>query len=289
MIRKIAATGLALSLFLSGCGQSPQPTNTPMPSPLPTQAPTPTPTPLPTATPLPTQTPKPTDIDDSFPTPLVPWTELDYQTETTGYTINRIKLDSKELALNVYYEIPEFHTRGDGYQKINAYFQALADAFYSPENTSLDRIWETAHYMSGLYYKWTAQVTFLNDQMVSVTLSYQWMAGGVLDQGSNGYTFRTDTGELLTLSEVTGKPNDELKEAILDALTLEYADTEPSYLEDIMSHAQEYTVDDFDFAVDDRGYIQIYLDRYELGRIGADSATTIYPWLMAASQWDAWK
>lgn len=213
---------------------------------------------------------------------------VDDQTSTTSYTIQRIKLDSKGLALNVYYEIPVFEDGRAGYQKINAFFADLAEQFFSSENENLQLIWDGAREMDDLYWKWTAQVTFWNDKLVSVTLSESWMAGGVNDRGNTGYTFRTDTGELLTLSQVTGKPDSELKETILRDLK-DALQRHSSAPEESLAAAEEYAVDDFDFGLTSDGYVQLYFDRYELDRPGAESTLTVYPWLYAAREWDTWK
>ncbi|MBO5035134.1 MAG: hypothetical protein J6C43_05960 [Oscillospiraceae bacterium] len=210
---------------------------------------------------------------------------MTYETREVGYTIRRIQLDPKGSHLDVYFEIPVFHIPGEGYEKINAFFEELADTFFSAENSNMDNIWERA-WESGweLYDRHTAQVTCWSDKLVSVTLSSIWMAGGVKTYQIDGYTFRTDTGELLTLEEVTGQSAEEIKEEIINtlAIILEERGSDP---ERSLAEAEKYDLKDFDYGLDEEGYVRIYFDSGELMRTTAESGLTIHPWLYAKWQW----
>lgn len=250
---------LALALLLSGCGEM-QAQELPPPSPVKTGD----------TSIIPEETAEP---------------ELTYETREVGYTIRRIQLDPKGSHLDVYFEIPVFHIPGEGYEKINAFFEELADTFFSAENSNMDNIWERA-WESGweLYDRHTAQVTCWSDKLVSVTLSSIWMAGGVKTYQIDGYTFRTDTGELLTLEEVTGQSAEEIKEEIINtlAIILEERGSDP---ERSLAEAEKYDLKDFDYGLDEEGYVRIYFDSGELMRTTAESGLTIHPWLYAKWQW----
>lgn len=214
--------------------------------------------------------------------------ELTYETREVGYTIHRIQLDPKGMGLNVYFDVPVFEEIGEGYKKINTFFEELADTFFSTENSNIENIWERAYDLDGLYYKWMAQVTFWNEKLVSVTYYHTWMAGGVNIRGRDGYTFRTDTGERLTLEEVTGESEEKLRLEITEALRATLTER-LSDVESCLAEAEIYDIEDFDFALDEDGWVQLYFDSCELGRSTAESNIIVYPWLMADRQWDAWR
>lgn len=232
-------------------------------------------------------TPQPTLIESPVPAEKEETGRpvLDYQTVATGYTIQRIKLDPKGLGLNVYFEIPAFEKAGVGYEKINAFFVELANSFFSPDNPNLKNIWDAAcDGRADLYYKWTAQVTCWSDKLVSVTLSSIWLAGGVKSYQINGYTFRTDTGEQLSLEDVTGQSAEKIKKEIINTLAL-VLDERGSDPERSLAEAEKYDLKDFDYGLDKEGFVQIYFDSDELGRTTAESDLTIYPWLFANWKW----
>lgn len=96
--------------------------------------------------------------------------------------------------------------------------------------------------------------------------------GGVNDKGGEGYTFRTDTGELLSLTDLAQGSEEEIRSAILDAFeTCGYFDDPES----VLAEAKEYPLEDFTFFLTPEGFF-IHLARYELGRTGAESDTTIF-------------
>lgn len=96
--------------------------------------------------------------------------------------------------------------------------------------------------------------------------------GGVNDKGGEGYTFRTDTGELLSLTDLAQGSEEEIRSTILDAFEKCGYFYEP---ESVLAEAKEYPLEDFTFFLTPEGFF-IHLARYELGRAGAESDTTIF-------------
>ncbi len=200
-----------------------------------------------------------------------PQVKLLYQTSSsfspdTG--IRRTTLDPQGFSLSVQYEVPVFSQETEGYQKINRFFDALESKFFSPENEDLVFAWGCSFPvpLQDHYYEWTAQVTEKTDKLVSVHLGYYWNMGGVNDTGGEGYTFRTDTGELLSLTDLAQGGEEEIKAAILAALEgyEDFYDREV-----VLAEAKETPLEAFTFFLTPEGF-SIHLDRYELGRAGAE-------------------
>lgn len=112
-----------------------------------------------------------------------------------------------------------------------------------------------AGYEAGYTYKNGCDVTCKSDKLISITLSYEWYMGGVLDYGTSSYVFDTATGEILKLSDITGLGDDELKRIILNTAADYLPDGDISYIED-------YTANQFEFCVED-DVIYINFDKYE--------------------------
>lgn len=188
--------------------------------------------------------------------------ETDYHISTEvneeEYTV-RYTLDGYDGVLEFYYERPYFVQRGAGFDEINRYFEELTKEFFKSENVSsaveyADESKE-AGYEAGYTYKNGCDVTCKSDKLISVTLSYEWYMGGVLDYGTSSYVFDTATGEILKLSDITGLGDDELKRIILNTAADYLPDGDISYIED-------YTANQFEFCVED-DVIYINFDKYE--------------------------
>lgn len=257
MKKRLAVLICALVLLiLTACEAST--TQTAEPSPTPTVEATPTPSPLPT--PTLTSTPAPTD-ESELPEPP----ELLYQTETVyapETTTRRTTLDPQGLNLSVYYEIPVFTGTEAGYPKINAFLESLRDDFFTPGNDDLTSAWEYASWSHETPYQYevTGIIDTKSEKLVSVSMDYYWWMGGVQDYGGDSYTFRTDTGELLRLTDLLDGTEEELKGMILQATKDQTAEvdrgSDPGRIEN-------YSLDQFEFFVE-QDKVWIRFDKYEI-------------------------
>lgn len=289
MKRRMIWLSLALAAVLCACGEGPaeeSPTpaeSAPLHSAMATAVPKPLPTPTSAPTPEPTLTPTPAPTLEPTPEPSLD-PVLHYRT-TSAYDpetgIRRTTLDPQGYYLSVYFEVPVFEEDGEGYEKINAFFDELERQFFSPENESLICAWETVTDPDGpevteeypFFYERNAWVNSQTDKLVSVFIGYQWMMGGVLDCGSDSYTFRTDTGELVKLTDLVDGTEEELTGLIFAALEERNGQEEYEVGAIELDYLQDYTLDDFEFDVDEDGTIWINFDRYEAayGAYGAFS------------------
>lgn len=206
----------------------------------------------------------------------IPKPKLLYRTTSevdTTEGIRRTTLDAQGLDLSVWFETPIFPERTKGYHKINAFFENLEKEFFSPQNESLVSAWgySIPPCGGGHKYEWTAFVTEQTDKLVSVHLWRYWFMGGVNDMGGEAYTFRTDTGERLSITDLAQGTEGEIRSAILEAFEKYEYFYEP---EKVLAEAREYPLEEFTFYLTPEGFM-IHLARYELGRIGAESDTTI--------------
>lgn len=201
--------------------------------------------------------------------------ELHYRTSTaydqsTG--IQRTTLDPQGYGLDLWFEVPVFEEPGAGYEKINAFFQALTQQFFSPDNDWLTGPWEYATDPDGpqptkespFFLRRRAWINSHTDKLVSVSIGYEWHMGGGGDYGSDSYTFRTDTGELVRLTDLVDESEEELRALIFSALEARNDQTERECGERPIGtdRLQDYTLDDFEFAVYEDGII-INFDKYE--------------------------
>lgn len=193
--------------------------------------------------------------------------ELTASTLSSGYpgaSILHTALNTQE-DLEIYYEIPVFEGQGEGYDKINAFFQELNDDFWGPENEDLAWMLETvSEYPPNDTYrdKVTARICDWTDQYISVSLAYSWYMGGVKDFGNTNYNFRTDTGEELLLSDISDCSDTEIKDMILDAMIQTYGDID-TYFPGSSDIIRNYNIEDFDFYISD-GHVYVCFDKYEI-------------------------
>lgn len=177
--------------------------------------------------------------------------------EETG--IRRSTLDDQGLGLDLYFEVPVFEETSIGYQKINTFFQNLEDDFFSEKNEKLLYAWDFAsiipHESENFLYTNSAIIYTNTENLLSVGIYYHWWMKGVNDTGGNCYTFSTNTGELLKLSDLI----EETEQEALDRLyhTLEDIELDPTCCD-----IQKRHLDDFDFYIDDNN-VFIDFDRYE--------------------------
>ena len=182
--------------------------------------------------------------------------------------IQRIDWDQPINNMEVYFEMPVFDNASGGYQVINQFFQQKQEAFFSPDNPSLARAqeWDSPENHippNEIYtYCYTVQIKDCTDQLFSATLSSSWYMGGQYDAGTDAYTFRVDTGELLGLDDLLEGSEAEIKEMVAEAAVQEYG-VGTAAVETICSD----TLDQFQFYVSE-GHIFVCFDKYELPEVG---------------------
>ena len=199
--------------------------------------------------------------------------ELHYRTSTaydrsTG--IQRTTLDPQGYGLDLWFEVPVFDELGKGYEKINAFFQELTQQFFSPDSVWITDPWEYATDPDGFrptkeypfFLRRRAWINSHTDKLVSVSIGYEWMMGGVLDTGSDSYTFRTDTGELVRLTDLVDESEEELLEIIFAVLEARQIENEYEMFALELDYLQDYTLDDYEFAVYEDSIV-INFDKYE--------------------------
>lgn len=164
---------------------------------------------------------------------------------TSTYSIRHTALDPQGRPLSVFLEIPVFQEEGEGYQKINAFFEQMEKDFFSPENETLTSFWEeteeNGHTQRAEY---SAKVLLQTQKLVCVRMSVYQVKSRAFDW-TDSYTFDAQTGERLMLSDLVEEPEDEAL-SILWAAMDAAEETEPMYWDDI----KEWTLDDFDFFLD---------------------------------------
>lgn len=288
MKRAIPLAALMLAALLCACGQGevPVPEESAAPPVEPVPAPPlesrtaqtpPAVTPAPESsqthreTPEPTQVTEPTPTTGSTPDPVLHYrTTRSYDPETG---IRRTTLDPQGYYLSLFFEVPVFEEEGEGYQKINRFFDDLERQFFSAENESLLYAWEIMTRPEGVhptgeqafrYERW-ASTGAHTDKLVSVFIGYEWFMGGVADYGGDSYTFRIDTGELVKLTDLADESEEELIEMIFAALEErnDREGREQGTRSIELDRLREYTLDDFDFSVDKDGTVWIDFDKYE--------------------------
>ena len=199
------------------------------------------------------------------PLPSLNTTPLSFQTTTRfdpKTNVQRTTLDPQGCDLEVYFEVPIFEESTQGGKSINAFFYELNEAFFTPNNENLKRIWEgiTLHEVNAppYFYRWNAHVNTQTEQLVSVSIAYEWYAGGVVDYGSDSYTFRADTGALLKLTDVVDGSEEDLRAMIEAALQVQ--DEGAGIVNTDL--AQTRPLDEFEFYVED-GRVVLPFDKYE--------------------------
>lgn len=284
MKRAIPLAALMLAALLCACGQgevpvpeeSAAPPVEPVPAPPlesrtaqtpPAVTPAPESSQTPRETPGPTQVTEPTPTTGSTPDPVLHYrTTRSYDPETG---IRRTTLDPQGYYLSLFFEVPVFEEKGEGYQKINRFFDDLERQFFTPENEILTAAWsntvETEMPITEeqpFFYERNAWINSQTDKLVSVTIDYHWMMGGVHDVGTDSYTFRTDTGELVKLTDLVDESEEEVREIIFAALEERNSQEEYGVGQIELEYLQDYTLNYFEFCVVD-DQIVIRFDRYE--------------------------
>lgn len=181
--------------------------------------------------------------------------------------VQRATMDTGIPNLSVYFEIPVYPQNSIAYNKINEFFVKLNDEFFSPENDTLANALELAGEPDGpegdFFYQRNVFFYSENPKVISVSINYEWYLGGVMDSGSDSYTFSAETGEIVKLADIVDASEDEIKAALMKEVTKLDDGQGVIMLDEIDLRA----LDTFEFFVD-KGKPFIHFDRYE-NAIGA--------------------
>lgn len=175
--------------------------------------------------------------------------------------IRRTTMDTAGAPLEIYFEVPVFQQESAGYSAINAFFQAKQDEFFAGDFEEIRTMaLEGNPYNETFYDLWSVSITGQTSKLVTVGLFNDYHMGGPHPWSTaEYYTFRTDTGELVTLSEILNASPDEIEAFLLSELALQ---NDAAGGEIDMNTFRAYGADDYSFALRD-GKVYVEFDRYE--------------------------
>ena len=183
---------------------------------------------------------------------------------STEGDIRRTTVDSRGYDIEIWYEIPDFPEDTDGYKAVNAFFEGLQDAFLNDESGELADLWDIVEgnppTSESYYYTVSAEIKSRTARYVSVSQTQEMYLGGMRENGSRYYNFRTDTGEALRLTDILEGTEEQIKGQIADAVAAADPYTEETgALDDIRGR----DTGEFDFYISD-GHIYLSFDTYDL-------------------------
>lgn len=117
---------------------------------------------------------------------------------------------------------------------------------------------------------YTSKVTYNENGVISIMVSYEWYQGGVADYGCDCYTFDLTTGDQLKLTDVCNGSNCTLTKKIKNRLLKKYS-------KDTFSEGglESISADKCDFYLKKNGKAVVVFDKYEIsyGAAGAFDVT----------------
>lgn len=178
--------------------------------------------------------------------------------------IRRTTVDSRGYDIEIWYEIPDFPEDTDGYQNINAFFEGLQDAFLNNESGELADLWDIVEAnppaSESYYYTVSAEVKSRTAKYVSVSQTQEMYLGGMRESESRYYNFCTDTGEVLTLTDILEGTEGQIADQVADAVAAADPYTEETGALDAI---RSRDTGGFDFYISD-GHIYLSFDTYDL-------------------------
>lgn len=183
---------------------------------------------------------------------------------STEGDIRRTMVDSRGYDIEIWYEIPDFPEDTDGYKAVNAFFEGLQDAFLNDESSELADLWDIVEAnppaSESYYYTVSAEVKSRTAKYVSVSQTQEMYLGGMRESESRYYNFRTDTGEVLTLTDILEGTEGQIADQVADAVAAADPYTEETgALDDIRGR----DTGEFDFYISD-GHVYLSFDTYDL-------------------------
>lgn len=122
-----------------------------------------------------------------------------------------------------------------------------------------------------------AAVTTCTEDLVSVTLGYNWWMGGVADYGVVGRSFNAKTGEQLFLTDLLEGTDDEIRESIVNALLEQYPGVEDAgVMETPMDAIRAMDIRAFNFYVQN-GAVHVAFNKYAITYGAAGAFDVVLP------------
>ncbi|MBR4702350.1 MAG: hypothetical protein IKO91_00755 [Oscillospiraceae bacterium] len=192
--------------------------------------------------------------------------------QAPSVAIRHFDLDAGNENAELFFEIPVLTEASSAADRFNDFFLSLYGDFAEKE---LGRVREilasaapgTPSAENPYRDCWTAQVRDCSQRWISISLSYDWYMGGVLDYGINGYAFDRLSGERLYLNDLLPGSEDRIKSVIACGLKEKYpelvemADFQGNTPLDAL---EKLTVPEIDFFIAEGGVITVVFDKYEL-------------------------
>jgi len=192
------------------------------------------------------------------------------------YHIERTEL-GEGLPVEMYFEIPVFEGDSAAARAINAELGAVQEACINDAADVLEIVEEAKDGEYGPteenpYIDTTiALVETCTEELVSVTIAYEWYMGGVLDYGLNAYNYNARTGERVYLTDLLDGSEEEIKESIVTAFLEQHPEAaDAGVMETPMDAIRAKDIRDFNFYVQD-GIAYVAFSKYEItyGAAGA--------------------
>lgn len=183
------------------------------------------------------------------------------------YTVRRTTLaEATEGSLGVWLETPEFEETGKGYEQINAYFDEMHQQFNPEDNRRVRWALERQGDESNGFLA-TGQVSYQDSGYLSVTFS-ETVDGSFLSSSGlpTALTFDTQTGELLTLTDLWSAAED--SDGTEEGAAAWIADL-------ICSQGYEYLLTEYNAP---SGNDSFRLARYDMESLGYTQGQPLYLW-----------
>lgn len=189
-----------------------------------------------------------------------------------GIAVRHLDLDAGNENVEFYYEVPRMEGDSPAAERFNAFFDGLYEDFMATEPQKVRELLDAAapgtpSAEEPFRYCRSAQVRDVSEAWVSVTLSYDWYMGGVLDYGIDGYTFDRETGERLFLDDVLPGTEDTIRAAVARGLREQYpelAELADGQGNTPVTEMERIPFRELDFYVAEGGAVTVVFDKYEI-------------------------
>lgn len=138
-----------------------------------------------------------------------------------AYTTRKTTVDTGGHHAEIYLETPQFDPVNKGYRKINEFFDEMHAGFSTGGDASVTEMLELCvnATASDVYlYTTTSRVISQDERFVSIALNRQWYSGRSYFPTMQYYTFLVQTGQQLTLADLTGGTEEENLTLLINAI-----------------------------------------------------------------------
>ncbi len=200
------------------------------------------------------------------------------------WRVDRLDL-SDGLPVDMYFEIPVLEEDGAGIERINADLAAFRQSYvedFVPDVLETVRSAREAGALPTKDMRYTdvhrADMHTCAENLVSLSIDYEWWMGGTTDYGSVTFTYDPRTGERLYLRDVLYGTDDQIKESIVTALTEQYPGVEEAGIldETPMDAIRGMDLDAIDFYVECDA-VHVTFSKYEIAYGAAGAFDVLLP------------